>query len=186
MPDSKEARGGATAHFGNGIHVDACLGRAHIDAGADPLGGCHSLWYGADQLPVTGGGALLNQCGKAANEIDTTLLGSGIQSLGDLHIGVTLTGTGHQSDGGNRNTLIDDGNTEFFLDLLAYPHQILGAAGNFVVNFLAAGLKIRVAAVQQADAHGDSADIQMPLIDHILRLQDVLLIQHGIPLRSDA
>ena len=33
--------------------------------------------------------------------------------------------------------------------------------------------------VQQADAHGDGPDVQVPLVDHILGGQDVLLIQHG-------
>ena len=36
------------AHHGHCVHVDASLGGAHIDRGADDVGGRQGLWDGAD------------------------------------------------------------------------------------------------------------------------------------------
>ena len=175
-----------TPHFRNGIHVDARLGGADVHAGAHPLGGSHGLGDGADQLPVSRGAALLHQSGKAADEVDAAGDRRRVQRFRDLHIGICLAGTGHDGDGRNGNPLVDNGNSEFLLDVLADLHQVFGAAGDLPINLIAAGLQIRVAAVQQTDAHGDGSDVQMPLVDHILGLQDVLLIQHGLSLKSGA
>ena len=169
------------AHFCNCIHVDTGFCGAHVDTGADPLCCRHGGRDGTNQLPVPGGGALLHQSREAANEIDAAGFGSGIQSFRNLHIGIGVTGTGHQGNGGNGNPLVDNGNSKFCLNFTANLHQILGTAGNLSINFITAGLKIRVTAVQQTDAHGDGADVQMLLFNHGLGFQDVFLIQHIAP-----
>ena len=58
-------------------------------------------------------------------------------------------------------------NAKFPFNIAAHFHQILGAGGNFFVDFLAEAIQIRITAIQQTDAHRDGTDIQMPLVDHI-------------------
>ena len=135
------------SHFCYGIHIDARLGRANIDAGAHPLGGSQCLGDGANQLPVAGGSALLHQGRKAADEVHAAGLGSGIQRLCNLHIAVGLASAGDQGNGGDGNPLVDNGNAKLRFNLLTHRHQILGEPGNLIINLLAADLQIRVAAV---------------------------------------
>ncbi len=174
------------AHLRHGVHVNTGPGGAHIDTGADPLRGGHGLGDGADELPVPRRGPLLDQSCEAADEVDAAGLGGGVHGFRQLHIGIRLAGGGDDGNGSHGNALVDDGDAEFPLDILPHLHQILGAAGDFLINFPAADRKIRVAAVQQADAHGDGPDVQVPLFDHILGGQDVLLTQHGTSLKCGA
>ena len=109
-------------HFRHGVHIDARLGGADIHAGAHPLGGRHGLGDGADQLPVPRGAALLHQSGKAADEVDAAGDRRRVQGFGDFHIGIRLTGAGHNGDGRDGNSFVDDGNTKFLLDVLADLH----------------------------------------------------------------
>ncbi len=166
-------------HFRHGIHIDARFGGSDVYAGADSLGGRHRLRNRADQLPISLRAALLHQGGKSADKVHAALLRRSIQRLGDWDIGIGLAGPGHQGDRRHRNALIHNGNTEFPLQILANLHQVPGTAGDFPVNFLTAALYIRVTAIQQADTHGDGADIQVALVDHILGLQNIILIQHS-------
>ena len=168
------------AHLGHGIHIDAGLGGAHVNAGADHIRGGHGLGDGADQLPVALGGALLHQGGEAADDVDTAGFRSCIQCLGNFHIAFCLAGSGHQRNGGDGNALIDNGNAELRLDLPAHTDQVLGAAGDLVIGFFAADGQVRIGTVQKADAHGDGPDIQVLIVDHVQGGQNVVLIQHGV------
>ena len=56
---------------------------------------------------------------------------------------------------------------------------MLCPAADFVVDFLAGGLGIGVSAVQQGDAHGDGADVQVLLVEHLYRLENFRGIDHN-------
>ena len=111
-----------SAHFSYGIHIDARLGRAHINTGADTLSCAQRLRNGADQLPITGSTALLHQSRKAADEVNAADFRCFVHSSCNGGIGICLASTGHQGNGGNRNALIDNGNTKFPLNILAHLH----------------------------------------------------------------
>ena len=157
-----------SAHLGYGIHVDTGLGGAHIDAGADALRGLHGFGNRVHQDPVTLGTTLLHQCGETADEVDTAFLCCLVHGDSQGHIGVGIAGIAHNGNGGDRNTLIDDRNTKLPFDLLAYLHQVLRPAGDLVIDPLGASLHILMGAIQQADTHGDGADVQVALVDHVL------------------
>ena len=175
-----------TAHLGHGIHVDARLGGAHVDAGADHIGGGHCLRNGADQLPVAFRAALLDKGGEAADKVDAAGFGSPIQGFGNLHIAFRLAGSGHQRNRRNRNALVDNGNAELGLNVLADFYQVFGAACDLIVDFFAALIHIRVRTVQEADAHGNGPDVQVLIVDHVQSRQNILLIQHCLLLKSGA
>ena len=50
---------------------------------------------------------------------------------------------------------------------------------DLVVNLVTADAEAGIAAVQQADTHGDGTDIQMLLVDHMLGSQNIFSVQHG-------
>ena len=176
------------AHEGHRVHVDACLGGAHVDAGAHQVGGGQGLGDGGDEFPVRLGHPLLHQGGEAADEVDAGGLGRSVQSGGEGGVVVRLRGGGHQGDGGHRDALVDDGDAELLLNGLAGGHQLLGVPGDFIVNGAAGLLGVAAGAGQQGDSHGDGAHIQMLLVDHLNGLHDFVLTEHWavLLLRFDA
>ena len=74
---------------------------------------------------------------------------------------------GNHGDGGDGDALVDNGDAVLPGDVLAGFHQVLGVAADFVVDLLAGLVHIGVDAVQQGDAHGDGADIQVLVVNHV-------------------
>ena len=119
----------------------------------------------------------MNQCGKAADEVDAHVFGHPVQGFGIFH---RISAAGSHQHGNRRHAdpLIDDGNSVFLFDELTGLYQIFGVRVNFVVNFFTGPVDVAVTAVQKGDAHGDGPDIQILLLDHGDGLHDVIKIQH--------
>ena len=155
------------AHEPHRVHVDARLGGADVHAGAHHVGGGQRFGNGGDELLIPLGHALLHQGGEAADEVHPHRLGRLVHGGGEGNIVGRAGRPRHQRHGGDGDTFVDDGNAELILNLPAGFHQLLGGGGDLVVNLPAGGVGVRVAAVQQADAHGDGADVQMLVVDHL-------------------
>ena len=74
--------------------------------------------------------------------------------------------------GGDGDAFVDDGDAELPLNGLAGGHQVLGPAGDLVIDLLTGGLWIGIGAVQQGDAHGNGTHVQMLLVDHMYGIQN--------------
>ena len=166
------------AHLGHGVHVDAGLGAAHVDAGADQLRACQRLGNGGDEPPVAGGKALLHQGGVAADEVDAAGLGGAVQRQGQGDEVLAFAGRAGDGDGRDGDALVDDGDAELALDIAAGLDQLFGAGADLVVDLVAAAAHVLVGAVQQGDAHGDGADVQVLLVHHGDGVEDILQTQH--------
>ena len=123
--------------------------------------------------------ALLHQRGIAAQKVHAAGLARPVKGQGEGDVVLRVAAARHQRHGGDGDALVDDGDTEFAFDIPARLHQLFRPAADFVVNFVAAALGILADAVQQGDAHGDGADVQMLLVDHVDGVKNVLQIQHG-------
>ena len=156
------------SHLGDSVHIDAGLGGAYIDTGANTLGSLQCLGDGVHQDPVALGTSLLHQGRKTANEVDTAFLGCLVHGNCQRYIGIRIAAIAHNGDGGNRDTLIDNGDTKLPFDFLANLHKILRFAGDLVIDPLGANIHILMGAIQKGDAHSDGTDIQVTLVDHIL------------------
>ena len=168
------------AHQGHGVHIDAGLGGAHVDAGADDIGPGQRLGDGLDQTPVSHGHALLDQGGEAADKVHAALPGGPVHGDGEGNVVLGLAGPGDQGHGRDGDALVDDGNAQFLFNALARGHQVLGAAADLVIDLPGGGLGIGVGAVQERDTHGDGADVQVLLGDHIDGLHNIGVIEkHG-------
>ena len=157
-------------HLRHGVHVDARLGGAHVHGGAHQIRGRQGLGNGTDELPVRLGKALLHKGGKTPDKIHAALCRRPVHGPGKGHVILRLAGSRHQGDGRDRDALVDNGNAELPLNGLSRFHQILGRAGDLVIDLVCAHLRIAVGAVQQRDPHGNGPDIQMLLVDHFDRL----------------
>ena len=167
------------AHTGHRVHVDAGLGAAHVDAGAHQIGLGQRLGDGAQQQLVAFAEALLHQRGIAAQKVHAAGLARPVEGQGEGNVILRVAAARHQRHGGDGDALVDDGDTEFAFDIPARLHQLFRTAADLVVNFVTAALGILADAVQQGDAHGDGADVQMLLVDHVDGVKNVLQIQHG-------
>ena len=167
------------AHTGHRVHVDAGPRAAHVDAGAHQIGLGQRLGDGAQQQLVAFAEALLHQRGIAAQKVHAAGLARPVKGQGEGNVILRVAAARHQRHGGDGDALVDDGDAEFAFDIPARLHQLFRTAADFVVNFVTAALGILADAVQQGDAHGDGADVQMLLVDHVDGVKNVLQIQHG-------
>ena len=158
------------------IHVDAGLGRSHVDGGTYQISLRQCLRDRCDQPSVSIGHTLLHQRRIAADKIDTAGLSRLIQCMRKAGIIRITAGSGYQSDRCHRDPLIDNRNTKLHLDLLGFCHQILCRTANLVVDLLTGFINIFVAAAKQRDAHRNRTDIQMLLLDHLNRRKNIFLI----------
>ena len=156
-------------HAGHGVHVDARLGGAHIHGGAHQFRFVQGLGDALDQGVVTRAKALVDQGGVAADEVDAHRLGSPVQGLGKVDGGCRRAGPGDHGNGGDGDALVDDGDAILPGDVLAGLHQVLGIAADLIVDLLSGLVHIGVDAVQQGDAHGDGAHVQVFVVDHMDR-----------------
>ena len=88
------------------------------------------------------------------------------------------TGTSHQADGCDGNTLVDDGYTYLPADIFSCGHQILCQGGYLLIYLLATGLQVLVGTLQQVDAHGDGADVQGLLFHHLVGFENFVDADH--------
>ena len=135
-------------HESHGVHINARLGRAHVDAGTDNVRGGQRLGNGVDKDPIRLGHALLAQGGKAADEVDARGLGGPVQRLGKGGVIVRLRRGGHQCYGGDGDALVHNGDAVLLFDGLPRGHQMLGVRGDLVVNFVRGHFHIAVGAGQ--------------------------------------
>ena len=166
------------AHDAHGVHVDARLGGAHVDRGADILRAGQGLGDGGDEFPVGGGGALLHQGGEAADEVDAGSLGRIVHGNGEGDVVLGLGGPGHQGHGRDRDALVHNGNAILPLNILAGGDETVGIAGDLIIDLPAGGFGIGIGAVQKGDPHGDGAYVQVLLVDHVDGVQDFVGIDH--------
>ena len=62
--------------------------------------------------------------------------------------------------------------------MIAGLYEISGIAADFIINFIARGRYIAISAIQQGNPHGDGTYIQIFIVDHIDRFQNIVGIEH--------
>ena len=164
---------GAT-HQRHRVHVDACLGRADVDRCADALSNGECLRNRRDQGRIAARHAFLHQRGKAAEEIDPDLFRRAVQVFGHQHIRVRIRALGDQGDRRHRNAFVDDGDAVLGGNFFARAHQVLGEPADLLVGLRRRNGKIGMAAVTQADAHGDGANVEILHLHHADGFDDFL------------
>ena len=163
-----------SAHPRHRVHVDASFRRADVYARTDQIRLRQRLRNRAQQLFIARGEALLHQRGKAADEVDAARFCSPVHREGKGHKVLCLTASGdkrHRRDG---DALVDNRNAELALNGLARLDEIFRLMADLIVNLFAAAPDVLARAVEQRDAHRNRADVEMLLIDHIDRVNDLL------------
>ena len=166
----------------DGVHVDAGFGGAHVHGGAYDVGFGQGLRQGADEHLLGRGHGLGYECGVAADQVDADLLGRAVECVCDLDkiLGALAGACAHQRDRSDGDTLIDDRDAVVAFDGLAGGNEVLGIGSDLAVDVVAGLVDIVRGAVEQRDAHGDGADVELLLLDHLIGLVDLHDVQHGL------
>ena len=164
------------------VHVDAGLGGADVHGRADDVGLGKGLRQGADEQLLGRGHGLGDECGVAADQVDADLLGRLVKRVGDLdEVLARLAGAGtDQRDRGDGDALVDDRDAVVAFDGLAGGNEVLGIGSDLAVDVAAGLVDIVRGAVEQRDAHGDGANVELLLLDHLIGLVDLHDVQHGL------
>ena len=131
----------------------------------------------ADERFISRRKALLHQRRIAADKIDANRLRSAFKRESVFNRISPARSSDHRNRG-DGNTLVAERDAELPLDLLTRAHKALRPARDFLINAAAGLLNIRIAAIEQRDAHGDGADIEILLLDHRDGLQDIPCVNH--------
>ena len=164
------------------VHVDAGLGGADVHGRADDVGLGESLRQGADEQLLGRGHGLGNECGVAADQVNADLLRRTVKRMRNFHEIVRrfARACADQGNRGDGDALIDDRNAVVAFDGLAGGNEVLGIGGDLAVDVVAGLVDIVRGAVEQRDAHGDGADVELLLLDHLIGLVDLHDVQHGL------
>ena len=166
------------AHELDSVHVQAGLGGTDVHRAAHDVGLGQGTGNGLDQAAVTGRKALVHQSTVAAHKVHAHLFAGSVQGLGKIHRVCLRAGTQQHGNGGNADALVDDGDAVFGTDVLHGRYQVGRLGGDLVVDILAGLFGVRVDAVQQADAHGHRADVQVVLGEHLDGLKNITGVKH--------
>ena len=164
------------------IHINTGLGGTHIDRTADTFRRCQRLRDGTHEKLVTLRHSLGNQCRKPAQEVNAYRMGCLIQHLCNLHIIIRCL-AGRSTDQSNRsygNTFINNGNSVLRLDGFSSGYQIFGRRGDLLINIFLQSLKVRINAVQKANAQRNGTYIQILFLDHFIGLKNFCNIDHSL------
>ena len=164
----------------HGVHVNAGFRGAHVHARAHDVGFGESLRKGANEQLLGRGHGLVHERRITAQQVNAHFLARAIERMGDFHeVFRRFAGrSAHERDGSHGDALVDDGNAEFALDGFARCDQVAGARGDFGVDAVAKLVHVIACAVEQADAHGNGAHVELFLLDHFIGLVDLLDINH--------
>ena len=164
------------------VHVDAGLGGTDVHGRADDVGLGKGLRQGADEHLLGRGHGLGDECGVAADQVDADFLGRLVKRVGNLdEVLARLAGAGtDQRDRGDGDALVDDRDAVVAFDGLAGGNEVLGIGSDLAVDVVAGLVDIVRGAVEQRDAHGDGANVELLLLDHLIGLVDLHDVQHGL------
>ena len=116
----------------------------------------------------------MRQSAVTAQKVHTHLMRGTIQRPSN---GTRISLT-NQTDRRDGNALIYDRDTKLPFNILARPHQVSRHTADFVIHPLGAFLRIPIGAIQQVDAEGNRADIEVLLLDHPHGLKDFAGFNH--------
>ena len=136
-------------HQADGVEIYARLGRRNIDRRADQIGLGQRFRDGVDQDFVALGKALLYKGGKAADKVDAGRACRAVKRLGKRHIAICIGHRADHRDRCDRNTLVDDRDAQFTLDLLAGRNQLFRAAGDLVIHLVRQHIDVLAGKVTQ-------------------------------------
>ena len=154
------------AHLFYSIHIDTAFGRANAYGRANNVGNRQCFRNRRNQIAVALGVALVHESGKTADKVNADLLTCVVQSLCQRYIIIAVTAFTNHRNRRYGNTLVDDGHAQLNLNILTGFYQMLCLTANLIINFLRCYLDIRMTAITQADAHGDSTHVQLILGNH--------------------
>ena len=160
-------------HETHGIHVDARARGGHVHRGTDAPCLREGRGEGGHELLVDARGALLDEGGEAADEIDTHRVSGLVHGAREVQDELPVGTLGDPGDGRHRHTPVDDGHTGLGGDGIRDGHQLARRRGHPADDIL------RRPAATQVDPQRHGADVQVVATDHPDALEDLVHAQRA-------
>ena len=155
------------AHEAYGIHVDAALGRAHIDRRADAIGCGQGFRQRIDEIALAWRHAFFYQGAEASDEVHADFFGAFVEDAADAHHLIGRKACANRADGRDGDALVDDGNAVAVAYAVAGFHQTFGVLEDLAAHFKFEDIEIVARAVEKVDAERYRAHIEMLAAKHI-------------------
>ena len=167
-------------HQTYGIHVYACLRTAYVDGTAYSLGPCQSFRDGFYEQSVAHGHSFRNHGRIPSEEIHSYGFGGLVQCHGYLYIVLRSPARrcAHKGYRGDGDSLVHYRNPVFHGYVFSSLRQFSCHPYDFGLYVRAYFIHRIGGTVQQADAHCDGTDIEVFLLDHPVRLDDFVDVDH--------
>ena len=130
---------------------------------------------GADQCLIARRKALVNQCAVAADEVHADRLGCFLQDF-RIFYRISAGYRRQKRDGCDRDPFVNDRDAVGALDLLTGCHQMFGTACDLIVDLLRRTVYVVVGAIEEGQSHRDRADVEIFVVDHPNRFQNIFCI----------
>lgn len=113
-----------------------------------------------------------------ADKVDPGGFCSTVERFCKMYGTASGAGGGQHGDRRDGNALMDDRDPVFFADVLAGFDQVPGIAADLIIDFVTSGCDVAVGAVQEGNPHRDGAHIEIFIVDHIDRFENIMGIEH--------
>jgi len=143
------------------------------------MGDVQGFGNGVDERQIALGHPFFDQSPESADEIDIHVLGGLVQGLGHLDHAPAVEGSGGHGDGADRNALVDHGNAVAVANFVAHRDQIPGQRRYPFIYCVGESGQIVGSAVEQADAKGHCAYVQILVLDHGQGGKNLAVVEHA-------
>ena len=154
-------------HCVDGVHVDARFGGTDVHRGAYAFRFRQRLRNAFNEFFVGLGHAFVNEGGETSEEVYAHFFGGAVQRFGEDDIILTFRSRGGNGDRSYGDAFIDDGDAEIAADLFPGLYEILCLIADLIVDLFRGFFRIGIGAVHETDPHGDGADIEIFVVDHM-------------------
>ena len=169
------------AHAFNAAHVNTGAGRTNIHRRTHDIGLSERSGNRIHEHVIGGGSTFVDQRAESADKVHAHGFCCGVECASILKIFAFSAGRRDHGNWGYGNALIHDRYAQLNFDTFTYAHQVFSAGGDFVVDFAACHIAVRVGTVQERDAHGNGADIEFFFLDHADGFEYLVVHHKGYP-----
>jgi len=166
------------AHEPDCVHVDAVARRADVDRRAHLLRADERLRDRGDEFHVPAAQPALHVGRETADEVHAHLSRGLVERVAERGEAVPVEPRADVRDGSDREALVDHGQAILVAHRLACGDEPLGLAAHLVPDRGAGRVHVARVAVQQVQAEGDRAHVEVLFLDHGDRAENLFGANH--------
>ena len=158
------------------------LEEATLMEGRHAVGGGEGFGQRVDEGSVAGSHAFFHEGAEAAQKIDAGFLGGFVEHLAGAHHLFGVESRADHGHGADADALVHHGNAVARADFVAVFHEMGGVFGDFGAHLVGEHVEVVTDAVEEADAEGNGANIEMFVAEHVDSAEHFAFSEHGADL----